>query len=228
MPETAYKLDNPVYYSLTETHQSFALELDGIQFYHPDFCPFGGCIPPLSTEKGVAHYARLTDNFFIVGERPSHTPKVELANELICNQMVLSHPIALPPEHEIITLGDADKDALLALVNLVQPGYFKTRTPEMGNYYGIFKEGTLVAVTGERMKMEQYTEISAVVTHPEHTGKGYASQLVAHTADRIFQENKTPYLHVASSNTRAIRVYEKLGFTTRRTISFWNLIAQHK
>ncbi|THF52788.1 GNAT family N-acetyltransferase [Flavobacterium supellecticarium] len=226
MPETTYKLDNPVYYSLTETHQPFALELDGILYYHPDFGPFGGFIPPLSTEKGVAHYARLTDNFFIVGEKPSYDHTVNLVKELVCDQMVLSQPIALVPEHEIVTLGGAQKEALLALVNLVQPGYFKTRTPEMGNYYGIFKEGVLVAVTGERMKMEHYTEISAVVTHPEHTGKGYASQLVAHAAHRIFLENKTPYLHVASSNTRAIAVYEKLRFKTRRKISFWNLTAQ--
>jgi len=226
MPETTYKLDNPVYYSLTETHQSFALELDGIHYYHPDFCPFGGFISPLSTEKSVAQYAQLTDNFFIVGEKPSYDPTVQLVNELVCDQMVLSQPIPLNTENEIIILNDTYKEALLQLVNLVQPGYFKTRTPEMGNYYGIFKDGILVAVTGERMKMDQYTEISAVVTHPEHTGKGYASQLVAYAAQRIFQENKLPYLHVASSNTRAINVYQKLGFTTRRKISFWNLTSQ--
>ncbi len=226
MPETTYKLDNPVYYSLTEIHQPFALELEGIHYYHPDFCPFGGFIGPLSTEKGVAHYARLTDNFFIVGEKPSYDDTIQLVNELVCDQMVLSQPISVVSEDEIITLDTTHKEALLQLVNQVQPGYFKTKTPEMGNYYGIFKDGILVAVTGERMKMDQYTEISAVITHPEHTGKGYASHLVAHAAHRIFQENKTPYLHVASSNTRAINVYKKLGFTTRRKISFWNLTSQ--
>lgn len=80
-----------------------------------------------------------------------------------------------------------------------------------------------MAVTGERMKMNDFTEISAVVTHPRYTGKGFAKQLIAHTANNVFDENKTPYLHVAETNFGAIRLYEKLGFKTRRKISFWNL-----
>jgi len=46
--------------------------------------------------------------------------------------------------------------------------------------------------------------------------------LIAHTVNKIFDENKTPYLHVAETNTGAINLYNKLGFTTRRKISFWN------
>jgi predicted GNAT family acetyltransferase len=73
------------------------------------------------------------------------------------------------------------------------------------------------------MKMNDFTEVSAVVTHPFYTGKGFAKQLVAHTANAIFDENKIPYLHVAETNFGAIGLYEKLGFRTRRKISFWNL-----
>ncbi len=36
------KLDNPVWHSLSEVHQKFAVDYDGIKFYHPDYCPFGG------------------------------------------------------------------------------------------------------------------------------------------------------------------------------------------
>ena len=73
------------------------------------------------------------------------------------------------------------------------------------------------------MKMNEFTEISAIVTHPEHRGNAYAKQLIKHTTDQVFQENKMPYLHVVESNIHAIQLYEKLGFTTRRKISFWNL-----
>jgi predicted GNAT family acetyltransferase len=93
----------------------------------------------------------------------------------------------------------------------------------LGNYYGIFKNGELVAAAGERMKMFDFIEVSAIVTHPRHTGKGYAKQLIAHTVNNIFIKNKTPYLHVLENNFTAIKLYEKLGFIARRKISFWNI-----
>jgi predicted GNAT family acetyltransferase len=107
---------------------------------------------------------------------------------------------------------------------LVQPGYFKKDTNLLGHYYGIFKNGQLIAASGERMKMNDYTEVSAIVTHPLHTGNGYATQLIAHTVNNILDENKMPYLHVAATNTGAIQLYQKLGFVTRRKMSFWNII----
>jgi predicted GNAT family acetyltransferase len=74
------------------------------------------------------------------------------------------------------------------------------------------------------MKMNHFTEVSAVVTHPLHTGKGYARQLVAFTVNKIFDQNKIPYLHVADKNEAAIRLYQTLRFKTRTKISFWNLV----
>jgi hypothetical protein len=35
----------------------------------------------------------------------------------------------------------------------------------LGNYYGIYKDDQLVAVTGERMQMGDFIEVSAV--HPD-------------------------------------------------------------
>ena len=93
----------------------------------------------------------------------------------------------------------------------------------MGDYYGIYKNKQLVAVAGERMKMDGFTEISAVVTRPDFTGKGFAKQLVAQTANKNFEHNRVPYLHVAETNTTAVRLYEKLGFVIRRKISFWKM-----
>nr|WP_199157497.1 GNAT family N-acetyltransferase [Pedobacter sp. ASV2] len=218
------KLDNPVWFSLNEVHQKFALEYENIKFYHPDYCPFGGFINQENIAVGIENYANATANFYVVGEKPDFNKNLKLNKELVCNQMVLLDKIQIEISEEIIQLKADKKADLIELVNLVQPGYFKDKTPLLGSYYGIYKDHKLIAVTGERMKMNAFTEISAVVTHPEFTGKGLAKQLVAYTANKIFAEGKIPYLHVAETNIGAIKLYEKIGFATRRKISFWNLL----
>jgi GNAT superfamily N-acetyltransferase len=217
------KLDNPVWFSLSETHQSFAVDYGSIKFYHPDYCPFGGFEKGNSIAKSIDEYSVMVDIFFIVGEKPELSNLLKLNKELVCLQMIVYDAINITIYDPIIKLTEEHIDALYELVNLVQPGYFKRKTALLGNYYGIFKNDELVAVTGERMQMNNFVEVSAVVTHPNFTGKGYAKQLVAHAVNEIFKQNKTPYLHVIEDNIGAIQLYEKLGFTIRRKISFWNI-----
>jgi ribosomal protein S18 acetylase RimI-like enzyme len=223
MTKAESKLDNPVWYSLSETHQRFAIEYDGVKFYQPLNCSFGAFIKLEKTPESLDQYSRLRGDFYVVGNKPDFSHKLMIKRELVCLQMVLDKPIQLGIAEEITELKAAHQNELLALVNLVQPGYFTKQTSELGNYYGIFKDSKLVAVTGERLKMDSFTEVSAVVTHPGHTGKGYAKQLIVQTTDKIFLEQKIPYLHVAESNLAAINLYQKLGFKTRRKISFWSL-----
>lgn len=221
------KLDNPVWYSLSECHKDFAVDYDSIKFYHPDYCPFGGYKKTDGIADHMYEYSLLVDNFFVVGEKPELPDQLKLNAEIICLQMILKNKIEIEVNENIVALTNANTEALYQLVNLVQPGYFKKKTALLGNYFGIFKKDELIAVTGERMKMNNFIEVSAVVTHPRHTGKGYAKQLIAHTVNNIVDENKTPYLHVIEKNTGPIKLYEKLGFTTRRKISFWNITKQH-
>jgi GNAT superfamily N-acetyltransferase len=219
-----FKLDNPVWHSLEETHRQRAIEFETMRFYHPDYCPFGGFVNGDKTVAGIDAYTDLTNSFYIVGSKPTFSDRVTLTKELVCYQMLLDKKTEVEISDCIITLQTIQHKAdLYTLVNLVQPGYFKNKTAELGRYYGIYRDDELIAVTGERMKMSAFTEVSAVVTHPNHTGRGYAKQLIAHATNKIFAENKLPYLHVAEINTTAIKLYEKLGFRTRRKISFWNL-----
>jgi len=217
------RLDNPVWHSLSETHKDLSIDYHNIKFYQPAYCPFGGFIDNNNVASRIDEYSKLINNLFVVGEKPFFSNKLFLKKELICMQMVLEKKTEAGIEEDLIKLDNAFSGALSSLVNEVQPGYFKKKTNLMGDYFGIVRDGKLVAVTGERMKMKNFTEVSAVVTHPFYTGKGYARQLVGHTVNKIFDENKIPYLHVAETNLGAIRLYEKLGFTTRRKISFWNL-----
>lgn len=224
MPDRHKKLDNPVWSALTETQSNFALVYEHLKFYHPDYCPFGALFQVDRSRKLITTYSKLIDEFYLFGPCPQIPGHLELKKELICHQMILdSSRLEIEIEETIQPLGPAFRDVLSSLVNLVQPGYFRPRTYEMGNYYGIFKEGDLVAVSGERMCMDGYTEVSAVVTHPEHTRRGYARQLIAHTVQGIWANQQIPFLHVAASNTSAIRLYEKLGFRTRQLLSLWHL-----
>lgn len=218
------KLDNPVWYSLSENHKEFVIEYDQTKFYDPNYGPFGGFSDLKNTAIGYKEYAALIDNFFVVGDKPEIDGTLKIAKELVCLQMVIKEKIPLPLESQIIKLTAEHNEILCDLVNLVQPGYFKNKTRLLGDYYGIFKDNALIAITGERMKMNAFTEVSAIITHPDHTGKGYAKQLITHVVNAIFDQGKIPFLHVAEYNTGAIALYEKLGFITRRKMSFWNII----
>ncbi len=218
----ASKLDNPVWHSLNETHKKFSVSLGNLKCYQPDYCALGGYSAPGRIAENIDQYAKLISSFFIVGEKPRHSSNLALEKELVCLQMIWDGKLAAETTEDIIRLNNTHDKALFDLVNLVQPGYFKNKTMLLGDYYGIFKTEMLVAVIGERMKMNDFTEVSAVVTHPDHLGKGYAKQLVGHTVNKILGEKKTPYLHVAETNEGAIALYGKSGFRTRTKISFWN------
>ena len=218
-----YKLDNPVWYSLAESHKAYAITYDDTLFYDPEYCPFGAALDTKKSSNAIAQYSNLSANFFIVGEKPVIPAALKIENELVCQQMIVREPILIPITDTIIKLEKSHQEDLLGLVKIVYPEYFKSKTATLGNYYGIYKDKQLVALTGERMQMNDYIEISAVITHPEHLGKGYAKQLVAHTASAISNQNKTAFLHVYEKNFGAIKLYGKLGFETRRKISFWNI-----
>jgi predicted GNAT family acetyltransferase len=134
-------------------------------------------------------------------------------------QMVWKNQTPPLVEHSFEELNISHAGEMLALVELTKPGPFLKRTPELGSYLGIREDGQLVAIAGERLKPHGFTEISAVCTHPDHRGRGYASSLVSILIQRITKRNEIPFLHVRTENVNAIRVYERLGFKTRRIIN---------
>jgi hypothetical protein len=101
---------------------------------------------------------------------------------------------------------------MLELVAQTEPEPFLERTIELGAYLGIRREGVLVAMAGERFRLDGWTEISAVCTKSDHRGQGLASQLMSALIVGIQRRSETPFLHVLRTNTAAIRLYEELGF----------------
>jgi GNAT superfamily N-acetyltransferase len=148
-------------------------------------------------------------------ERIAGAPLLEMTYENGALERTRSSPVP-----EIVELGLPDSPEMLALATLTKPGPFGTRTHELGTYLGIRCEGKLVAMAGERLKVPGYTEVSAVCSHPDHTGKGYARILMAEIMRRIRERGETPMLHVRQDNTRAVELYERLGFRTRKHLHF--------
>ncbi|MHB1271360.1 MAG: GNAT family N-acetyltransferase [Rhodanobacter sp.] len=79
------------------------------------------------------------------------------------------------------------------------------------------------AMIGERLGMDACREISAVCTHPDFLGRGYARRLVAQLSNDNRARGRLPFLHVSPQNRRAKRLYEQLGYRLRRDIGFWSL-----
>jgi ribosomal protein S18 acetylase RimI-like enzyme len=121
----------------------------------------------------------------------------------------------------LVPLSTKHVEEMVQLAALTKPGPFSTRTIEFGYYHGIFENNRLAAMTGQRLHVDNYTEISAVCTHPDFLGKGYAATLMKHQMNIILSQNKMPFLHVRADNSRAIALYERLGFRENRVMNFY-------
>ncbi|MFZ1788465.1 MAG: GNAT family N-acetyltransferase [Saprospiraceae bacterium] len=124
-------------------------------------------------------------------------------------------PLISKKTQEIKPVTDVHIPEMLELTALTKPGPFLERTVDFGQYHGIFENRKLVAMAGLRLQAGKYKEISAVCTHPDSLGKGYAGALLEFIIDLILSLECIPFLHVRKDNSRAIAVYERMGFEFR-------------
>ena len=214
------KLDNPAWYALQETHAAFALGDDVIKRYSPSVAPFIAYSPnhPDAAEQ-LPQWVAPGESVFLIGGKPFLPGGFEVKASLDCVQMLSATSINISLTNNIEVLGNKDAAEMFDLISLVQPGYYLPSTRLMGNYAGIRINGLLVAIAGERMRMNGLTELSAVVTHPNFTGRKYAQQLVAYITNQNIAAGKLVFLHAVASNTRAVGLYEHLGFSLRKIIT---------
>jgi predicted GNAT family acetyltransferase len=142
-------------------------------------------------------------------------PYFHQLNSIPAYQMV-AETVPVYPEVDYEQLGMADVKEMMELVELTKPGSpFFPGMFELGKYIGVKEDGKLVAMAGERVKLDGYTEIALVCTHPEYRRKGYAAALSGVLMKEIIDRGEKPFLHVMTHNVPAIKLYEKLGFKIR-------------
>ncbi|HTI94037.1 MAG TPA: GNAT family N-acetyltransferase [Puia sp.] len=231
-------LDNPVWSALCSGNQNLAIGEKSVKYFPVDVAPFAGL------EKNDIRYLHTLHQitpgndgtFGIVTTSEIDVPKLWTVLHIVpvlqmvweklngrvvdsaASRVVDSAASRVGESAAIADLSDEHVPQMLALTQLTNPGPFRQRTIELGYYQGIFDGKNLVAMAGQRMHPVPYAEISGVCTHPEYVGRGYAAQLILSQIDRICATGEIPFLHVASTNERAIKLYESLGFLSRRSL----------
>jgi ribosomal protein S18 acetylase RimI-like enzyme len=218
------ELDNPFWSSLCTRHRHFARGVDAVARYPADVAPFLG-VADADADVGAALEMLVPPNETVlllgVAPRVPETWRLDAFADLA--QMVCPDAIEVIDGPDVIELTDAHRADALALTALVYPHYFRPRTMELGRYFGIYQDGRLAAMAGERLGMDALQEISAVCTHPDFNGRGFARRLTGLLANDNMDHGRMPFLHVSHDNVRAKRMYEQLGFRHRRDIGFWSL-----
>jgi predicted GNAT family acetyltransferase len=217
-----HPLDNSVWKALTTRQAGFAESFDQACRFVPDVCSIAAFLEP--TERGYQSLAELVKTGQSVNlalEAPHQArPGWALIFGTPMRQMVyVGDGAQLATQSaaadQLVELNHADVPEMMDLTSLTKPGPFSKRTHELGSYLGIRRGGKLIAMAGERLKIPGYTEVSAVCTHPEHTGRGYGRLLTLKIMHGILDRGETPFLHVREDNLRAIELYERLGFQKR-------------
>ncbi|OOG56223.1 GNAT family N-acetyltransferase [Rhodanobacter sp. C03] len=218
------ELDNPFWASLRSRHRALAQCRDDAACYPAEFAPFlGVASAETDVADAIASLVAPGETLNLLGVAPKLPGEWILEAYAPLAQMICTAPIPLIDGPELIELSEAHRADVLALTALVYPHYFRPRTMELGRYFGIYQDGRLAAMIGERLGMDAYQEISAVCTHPDFTGRGYARRLVAMLSNDNLERGRTPFLHVSQQNHHAKLLYEQIGYRRRRDIGFWSL-----
>lgn len=218
-----HPLDNPIWNALNSEDKNKNQGNETVAIFFPEISPFVGMENwnAISQQKLYDQLPISRSCSTLIAQPFILEDYWELIFSLSLYQLVVT---SLKPFNgkyaQIQRLGEDNIPAMLELTALTKPGPFTQRTIDFGNYVGIFDNKQLVAMAGERLHLTQYTEVSAVCTHPDYVGKGYAALLVHHLTKQILGTGKSAFLHVRQDNDRAIQLYQGLGFEIRSEMYF--------
>ncbi len=217
-------LDNPIWNSLATSHAHIAV---GAHMGHGLARRYPADIGPLSafqeaTSEAYADLAAIVPKDDVAVLFLENSLEMPVGWQLLRDgslvQMVCpAVPVRPSLTEAILPMTSADFPEMVTLASLTEPGPFRDHTANLGGFVGIRIDGRLAAMAGQRLAPTGFAEVSAVCTHPDFRGRGYAQALVAAVASNIHSEGRIPFLTSFEANMGAIRVYQQVGFVHRRT-----------
>lgn len=216
-------LDRPIWNSLVTDHAALAIGAQvgrGLARRYPaEIGPLAGFKEPtLEAYEDLAALLPEGDVAVLFLEEQTGPPeewelvRSETLVQMVCREVGPQRTVA----ETIVPMGPDDFAEMEALARLAQPGPFRAQTARLGGFLGIRQNGRLVAMAGQRLAPAGFHEVSAVCTHPDFRGRGYAQALVGAVARNIQARGRVPFLTSLATNAGAIRVYEQAGFAIRR------------
>ena len=217
-------LHNPVYHALLSGDRHLSFGNGRVKFFDDQVSPFAGFEEEY--DKGFSElYDWLPAGRNILYAIPSFITQPagwQIQHEIKGLQFVYEAGRQGKTEFpDVMPLSEIHIEQMVQLARLTKPGPFGSKTIDFGYYFGIFDNEKLIAMTGQRLHVENYTEISAVCTRPDHAGKGYAYSLIQQQLQLILHQGQQPFLHVREDNERAIALYQRLGFSISRSMNFY-------
>jgi predicted GNAT family acetyltransferase len=230
---------NPVWNALRSVHRNLAIPGGGNSGLTPDAtnradanlgqaCRYPADVVPFvaiasPTAAAMSHAASLmaaAESAWIIAETYVETTVLRRERTLDCFQMVLPNDVD-PPESpaRIVPLDESNAGEMVALTDLAFPGFFRRRTCEMGSYFGVRSEsGDLIAMGGERLKLDGFSEISAVCTHPSFRGQALGTNIIWELVRLHRRQAVVSFLHVGCANEGAVKLYLRMGFTIEHRV----------
>jgi len=213
-------LDNVAWHALSGPHMKFSSGSFTAKRYANGFSPivaFESCESP--DFSAIVNQCDIGEHLYCSGWSGPAYKGWDIVADTSAHLMIWEEAIpelnsALP----IQTLQEKDLSQVLELATLAHLDPFGPRALELGTFLGIFSEGQLLSMGGERMCANGFREISSVATHPEYHGKGYARGLMEALMRKQMLNNEIPFLHVMSENEHAYAIYQRMGFSTYKEI----------
>lgn len=211
-------LDNIVWNALAGPQRVFAKGTETARRYARGFSPIVGFVDAANPDfASLAPFVDRGEHFYCDGWSGPAPEGWTVESESTMFKMVFDGaPPSADPAPDAVRLDVSHAAAALALAALTRPGPFGPRTIELGEYFGYFDDGNLIAMAGERMRAGKLREISGVCVHPGFQRRGLARRLMTKLMLRERARGETPFLHAMRANESARVLYRSLGFRDYR------------